>query len=104
MVHTARALGGTAMAVQTFSPASIARDLSTKGRVITDKAVRGMARSIIARFDKIKHPAYQSHEYTGAERRVLLDAFAARAKGNAPKVAKPRAKRAKVATVAPVAS
>lgn len=63
----------------TLSPNATARALSTPKRAISPKAVRTMARSIIARFDKTKHPEYQSHSYSAAEVAVLRKAFAARA-------------------------
>lgn len=61
-----------------ISPVALARELSRGGRTVTDKAVRNAARSSIARFDKSKHPAYQSHEYTAAEAKVLRGLFAER--------------------------
>lgn len=68
------------MAGQTLmTPNATARALSTPKRVITPKAVRTMARAIIGRFDKTKHPEYQSHAYTAAEVATLRKAFAARA-------------------------
>jgi hypothetical protein len=63
----------------TMSPNATARALSTPKRTVTPKAVRTMARSILARFDKTRHPEYQSHEYTVAEVATLRKAFAARA-------------------------
>lgn len=63
---------------KTLDANQMARALSTPKRVITDKAVRGMARSIIARFDKTRHPAYQSHDYTPAEQATLRKAFSER--------------------------
>jgi hypothetical protein len=88
-----------------MSPNATARALSTPKRVITPKAVRTMARSIIGRFDKTRHPEYQSHAYTAAEVATLRKAFAARA-GRASaqpvrKAAKPVAKRV-AKPVAPV--
>jgi hypothetical protein len=68
------------MAAQTFSARAIAREASkVMGRTVTDKQVRGLARDTIARFDKTKHPAYQSHEYSATERKSLLAVFSARA-------------------------
>lgn len=61
-----------------MTPNATARALSSKDRTITPKAVRTMARAIIARFDKTRHPEYQSHAYTAAEVAVLRKAFAAR--------------------------
>ena len=64
------------MAAATLSPNAVARTLSTAlRRSITAKAVRTMARSRIARFDKSKHPEYQSHVYTAAEVTTLRKAF-----------------------------
>lgn len=82
----------------TFSPAAVAREASTKDRKVTDKAVRGLARSIIARFDKVKHPGYQHHAYTAAERSVLLAALKVRANGGKPAPKVRRATRARKAT------
>lgn len=63
----------------TMTPNATARALSSAlKRTITPKAVRTMARAIIARFDKTKHPEYQSHAYTADEVTVLRKAFAAR--------------------------
>lgn len=68
------------MPAQTFSPRAVAKAASViMRRPVTDKQVRGLARDIIARFDKTKHPAYQSHEYSAAEQRTLLDVFRQRA-------------------------
>lgn len=83
------------MASTTFSANAVARDASkVMGRTVTAKQVRGLARDSIARFDKTSHPAYQSHEYTAAERSRLLAVFTAR-RGKAPTRSK-----AKTATVA----
>jgi hypothetical protein len=90
------------MTTQTFSANAVARDASkVAGRTVTDKQVRGLARSVIARFDKTKHPAYQSHAYTANERKALLAVFTARAKGRpavtgTKRTSKPRAKVAPV--------
>lgn len=62
----------------TLSPNAAARALSTKERAITPKGVRTMARAIIARFDKTRHPEYQAHLYSAAEVATLRKAFAAR--------------------------
>lgn len=68
------------MATITHSPRAVAAQASkVMGRPVTDKQVRGLARDTIARFDKVKHPAYLSHEYSAAEVRSLLAVFAARA-------------------------
>lgn len=84
---------------QTFSANAVAREASkAAGRTVTAKQVRGLARDTIARFDKTRNPAYQTHAYTAAERTALVATFRARAKGTTAKpVAKPRAKRAPVA-------
>lgn len=66
-----------ATSTKPLDPNAMARALSTKGRTVTPKSVRNMARGIIARFDKTRHPAYQSHEYTAAEQKTLREAFAA---------------------------
>lgn len=66
------------MAATTLTPNAAARALSTKDRTVTAKAVRTMARSIIARFDKTRHPEYQAHLYSAAEVATLRKAFAAR--------------------------
>ena len=68
------------MATITHSPRAVAVQASkVMGRPVTDKQVRGLARDTIARFDKVKHPAYQSHEYSAAEVRSLMAVFGARA-------------------------
>ena len=97
----------------TMTPNATARALSTPKRPVTPKAVRTMARAIIARFDKAKHPEYQSHLYSAAEVATLRKAFAARGERSAsqprrkatPKAA-PKARKATApkATVAPKAS
>lgn len=94
------------MAASTTSPNMVA-SLASKvaKRPVTAKQVRGIARDHIARFDKVKHPAYQSHEYSAVEVRAILAVFAARAKGTAPtrtasksrSVARTTARKAKVA-------
>lgn len=66
------------MAASTMSPNALARTLSTKTRTVTPKAVRTVARDILPRFDKTRHPEYQSHSYTAAEVATLRKAFAAR--------------------------
>lgn len=77
------------MAAQTQSAHMVARNASkVAGRTVTDKQVRGVARSILARFDKTKHPAYQSHDYSADEARRIVAVFAARAKGRAPSAPK----------------
>ena len=67
----------------TMTPNAVARVLSTSKRTVTSKAVRTMARSIIGRFDKTKHPEYQSHAYTAAEVASLRKAFASRGQRSA---------------------
>jgi len=63
----------------TLSPNAMARTLSVAlKRPITSKAVRGMARDILARFDKTRHPEYQSHAYTASEQATLRKAFQTR--------------------------
>lgn len=61
------------------SPNALARTLSSAlKRPITSKGVRTMARATLARFDKGKHPEYQSHAYSAAEVRTLTEAFKTR--------------------------
>jgi hypothetical protein len=62
----------------TVTPNALARELSRNGRTVTAKMVRSEARSSIARFDKSRHPSYQSHEYTTSEAKALRAAFATR--------------------------
>lgn len=98
------------MAQSTVSPNAVA-SMATKvaKRPVTAKQIRGIARDHIARFDKVKHPAYQSHDYSAAEVRTILAVFAARAKGAAPSRAtakartttRAKARTAKVATSTP---
>ena len=89
----------------TQSPNAVASALSKSlKRPVTAKAVRTMARSIIARFDKTKHPAYQSHEYSAAEVRTLTTAMSARGSRTASAATakvKARATRTRKATPAP---
>jgi len=60
----------------TFDARAVAREASkVMGRTVTDKQVRDMARDNLPRFDKTKHPAYLSHDYTAAERSRLLALF-----------------------------
>jgi phage gpG-like protein len=67
------------MAVAVQSPNAVARTLTTAlHRPITSKAVRTMARATLARFDKSKHPEYQSHAYSASEVSTLREAFVAR--------------------------
>lgn len=81
------------MGQTTFSANAVAREASkVAGRTVTDKQVRGLARATIARFDKTKHPAYQSHDYTAAERKTLLAVFAARRAKSPVRAAKVAAK------------
>lgn len=83
------------MGATTYSPNAVAREVSKAvGRAVTDKQVRSMARAIIARFDKVTHPAYQSHDYTAQERTTLVAAFRAKAKGQPVAKAKTRTRRA----------
>jgi hypothetical protein len=92
------------VAATTFSANAVARDASkVAGRTVTDKQVRGLARSTIARFDKTRNPAYQSHDYTAAERKTLLAVFASR-RSKAPSKApsKPRTASKPRAKVVPV--
>jgi hypothetical protein len=87
---------------QTVKPREVARQASkVAGRTVTDKQVRGIARDRIARFDKDKHPAYQSHEYTATEVRTILAVFAARAGRKVAPVRKPRTTTARKTTAAP---
>ncbi len=74
------------------TPNTLARDLSRRlGRQVTAKSVRGFARDNIARFDKTRHPEYQSHEYSAAESRTITAGFLARA-GRSRAQTKPTAK------------
>jgi len=80
------------MGAQTFSARAVATEASKVAkRTVTDKQVRDMARTIIARFDKTAHPQYLGHAYDAAERKLLVAAFASRAAGRT--VSKPSAKR-----------
>ena len=89
------------MASQTLSANAVAREATSKaGRTVTDKQVRGLARATLARFDKTKYPAYQSHDYTRAEATRLVAVFVARAKGRAINAPTPRKRTRKVATPA----
>jgi hypothetical protein len=82
-----------------MTPNATARALSTPKRVITPKAVRTMARAIIGRFDKTRHPEYQSHAYTAPEVAALRKAFAARAgRATAQPVRKPTVRKSSTAT------
>lgn len=96
------------MATSTQSPNAVARTLSAAlKRTITPKAVRSMARATIARFDKARHPEYQSHAYTAAEVASLRKAFASRGQRSVAqpsrKVTRKSAPKRKAATpVAPV--
>jgi len=72
------------------------------GRPITAKGVRTLARSIIGRFDKTKHPEYQGHAYTAAEVSVLRKALMAR--GSRAVAQAPRKAPRKAATVRKVAT
>lgn len=63
----------------TMTPNAVARTLTVAlKRPITPKGVRTMARGILGRFDKTKHPEYQPHAYSAAEVATLRKAFAAR--------------------------
>lgn len=84
------------MAQQTVTPNALARSLSTAlKRPITPKAVRTVARDILARFDKTRHPEYQAHAYTAAEQATLRKAFVARGSRSA---AQPSRKATRKAT------
>lgn len=76
----------------TVTPNALARDLSRAlHRDVTPKAVRTVARDVLSRFDKTRHPEYQAHAYSAAEVRTLRDAFSKRGTRTAPKPApKPR--------------
>lgn len=68
------------MASTTFDANAVAREASKAlGRTVTAKQVRGTARATMRRFDKTAHPAYQSHEYTAAERTALIATMRKRA-------------------------
>lgn len=68
----------------TLSPNAVARTLSSAlKRPITAKAVRSMARATLARFDKARHPEYQSHAYTAAEVTSLRKSFETRGQRSA---------------------
>ena len=88
---------------QTMTPNAVARVLSTPKRTVTSKAVRTMARTTLARFDKTKHPQYQSHLYSAAEVASLRKAFASRGQRSAAqpvrKASKSRAPRKATAPV-----
>lgn len=89
------------MATATVTPNAVARSISAAlKRPVTPKGVRTMARSIIARFDKAKHPEYQAHAYSAAEVRTLTEAFRARGSRS---VAQPARRKASKASKAPVA-
>jgi hypothetical protein len=79
------------------SPNALARTLSTTlKRNVTAKGVRTMARSIIGRFDKSKHPEYQAHAYSAAEVRTLTDAFKVRGSRSSAQPQRKATKRASV--------
>lgn len=89
----------------TMTPNAMARDLSGKGRTVTAKMVRTVARQSLARFDKGSHPAYQSHEYNAADVKALRAAFAGRGSRKATTKAAPKRKSTrKVAAAASVQS
>lgn len=82
------------MGQSTMTPNAAARTISaTVKRPVTPKAVRTMARSVLARFDKSAHPEYQSHAYTSAEVATLRKAFETRGARSA---AQPRRKASAV--------
>lgn len=95
---------------QTVSANALAATLSKRfGRTITAKMVRTVARDTLAQYDKVKHPAYQSHEYGADAQRRIADVFAARGQRSKASVKrttarKPRAARTPAATKPPVAS
>jgi len=76
---------------ETFTPNAVARLASTKDHPFTDKQVRGWARDNMARFDKSKHPARQSHVYSAAERTAIIAGLHKRAGIAAPKPRKAKA-------------
>ena len=86
------------MATSTLSPNAVARTLSAAlKRPITAKAVRTMARATLARFDKSKHPEYQSHAYSAAEVTTLRKAFETRGARSAAQPSRKATRRASVA-------
>lgn len=92
------------MAAQVFTPNAVAREASKASKsTVTDKQVRGWARTNMPKYSKATHPARQSHEYTAAERTRIVAAFVARAKGNAPApAATPRKRTRRASAPAPV--
>lgn len=92
------------MATTLSAHAVAAQASKVAGRTVTDKQVRGVARDIIGRFDKTKHPAYQSHAYTAAEARTIVATFARRASGSTRTAAKSRTVARKTARTAKVAA
>jgi hypothetical protein len=55
------------------------------GRPISDKTVRGTARTMLGAFDKTKHPQYQAHGYTAQQAQAIERVLAARGTRTAPK-------------------
>lgn len=88
------------------TPNALASSLSKAlGRTITAKAVRTVARGIVKAYDKVSHPAYQSHAYTPEQVRTITAAFRARgtrtaSAGTAKVAARKSAPKAKSAIVA----
>lgn len=93
------------MASTTYTAAQVAREASAiMRRPVTDKAVRGLARTMLGTHDKTAHPEYQRHAYTGAERTRLLNVYRARAKGaGARPASKPKTTRRVKPAAAPSA-
>lgn len=94
---------------QTVSANALAATLSKRfGRTITAKMVRTVARDTLAAYDKVKHPAYQSHEYGADAQRRIADVFAARGQRSKASVKRATPRKAtatrKTASTPPVAS
>ena len=90
------------MAQSTQSANAVARTASKAlGRTVTAKQVRGIARTSIARFDKVKHPEYQAHAYTASEASDIVAIMRKRAGQTTAPTRKPRAShKVAAATVA----
>lgn len=91
------------MPAATRTPNAVAHDLSrTLKRTITAKAVRTVARDVLARFNKDAHPEYQSHAYSAGEVATLRKTFEGRGQRSKAqpqrKASKPSVKRTRKAT------
>jgi hypothetical protein len=91
------------VAQTTYSANAVAREASKAlGHTVTAKAVRGVARATLKRFDKVTHPEYQGHAYSASERTALIATMRKRAGRTAPVAKpKPRAKRPATGAVVP---